>query len=325
MTRGSTQNSFTGAREMREELVTEALADGDYFLTRAAVQPLLQAAGIPYFQASIISVLIATIPYALVKRSSRLKEQKKGEDQIMEFLLQEEKTRKRKWNPMGSSKQATIASFKPVSSVDLEGLEDPLTYVSGSLDFVELFSDVTKWLEYDVLKKDFGGKLALNGNILGSGWESAAFGLIAALSSQIYADVIYRYTSFGSDAKKREVRRRGLDRWTNLYSRKCLSAAALFGVYDIVKAPTGNFIINLLSGGIDSCLGSNDYDFCMETYIMDNPPGASYEAELRGVFTALASLYDRVAMGELDAQVLGRSVFVSIYSLISQLAPHFTA
>uniref|UniRef100_A0A7S2UN54 Uncharacterized protein n=1 Tax=Attheya septentrionalis TaxID=420275 RepID=A0A7S2UN54_9STRA len=329
MTRGSTQSSFTVANEMRAGLVTEALANGDYFLTRAAVLPLLQAAGVPYFQASILSILLATIPYELVKRSSRIKEQKQGEDQIMEFLLQEEKKQTGKWNPIakintGRSNQAPITSFKPVSSVDLEGLEDPLKYVSGTLDLVELFSDVTKWLEYDVLKKDFGGTLLLNGNILGSGWESASFGFVAALSSQIYADVIYWYTSIGSDAKRREVRRRGLDRWASLYSTKCLSAAALFGVYDVVKAPTGKFIVRLLSGGIDSCLGSNDYDFCMDTYVMDNPPAASYEAELRGVFTAFASLYGRIAMGELDAQVLGRSVLVSIYSLISQLSPHFT-
>lgn len=58
----------------------------------------------------------------------------------------------------------------------------------ASMDPIRMFSDITKWLEYDVLVKDFGGMLVPSSLIpASSAWESAAFGSVAALSSQLYA------------------------------------------------------------------------------------------------------------------------------------------
>ena len=58
--------------------------------------------------------------------------------------------------------------------------EDPEPEVQeqlSSLDYVELFADITKWLEYDVLITNYRGILALpNGQMLTTGWESAIFG-----------------------------------------------------------------------------------------------------------------------------------------------------
>ena len=54
---------------------------------------------------------------------------------------------------------------------------DRLKTAQESLDYVELFADLTKWLEYDVLISNYRGLLALpNGQLLSSGWESAIFG-----------------------------------------------------------------------------------------------------------------------------------------------------
>ena len=60
-----------GSRGDVDSIVSGAVADGDYFLTRAAAQPLLEALGIPIFLASVASVLIATVPYEAVKISSQ--------------------------------------------------------------------------------------------------------------------------------------------------------------------------------------------------------------------------------------------------------------
>jgi hypothetical protein len=46
-----------------------------------------------------------------------------------------------------------------------------------ALDYVELFADITKWLEYDVLISNYRGILSMpNGQMLSTGWESAIFG-----------------------------------------------------------------------------------------------------------------------------------------------------
>ena len=59
------------------------------------------------------------------------------------------------------------------------------------LDYVELFADLTKWLEYDVLISNYRGILSLpNGQMIGPVWQSAIFGLLAALSSQLYMDML---------------------------------------------------------------------------------------------------------------------------------------
>ena len=55
--------------------------------------------------------------------------------------------------------------------------KEQLKNAAPALDYVELFADLTKWLEYDVLITNYRGVLALpNGQMLSSGWESAIFG-----------------------------------------------------------------------------------------------------------------------------------------------------
>ena len=190
-------------------------------------------------------------------------------------------------------------------------------------DFVELFADVCKWLEYDVLMTDFGGKLRWGGPPgvpINSGIESAIFGLLAALSSQIYADIIYTTSdSMGTKAKRDEVRSRSINEYIQIYSVKCLSAATLFGVYESARLPVTQVINNFLSGGYSSCLGSNNYDLCLETYFFSNPAEATADAQMRSFVVALVNSFDRVgdiSNQNVDAAGLIRSLAVQIYSII---------
>eukprot|EP01083_Nonionella_stella_P132426 402635_1 len=72
-----------------ESLVSSAIADTDYFLTRAAAMPLLGAVGLPTF----LGVFVATIPSQLVKLSARQKERRQREEYYMDLLLEEERIR----------------------------------------------------------------------------------------------------------------------------------------------------------------------------------------------------------------------------------------
>ena len=306
-------------------LVTEAVADTDYFLTRAAATPLLGAVGLSPGAASLISVFVASVPYQFIKLSRRQRENREREDRLLEALLQNEKMKQK---PL-------YKYFRIKTPIDLEResenerkinptLTDDITaeIKTGSankIDLVELFADVTKWLEYDVLSKDFAGSLKLNNSPINSGVESAAFGFMAALSSQIYADVIYRFTDYGLKSNRLASRNKSLQDRLNFYSIKCLTAATLFGTYETVRLPISSFIVNLLSGGVDSCLGSNDFNLCLETYMFDNPAEASTEAQFRSLIVAAMNLIERVNLDVSNENVnmmeMGRSLSVQIYSI----------
>ena len=91
---------------------------------------------------------------------------------------------------------------------------------------------------------------------------------------------------------------------------KC--AATLFGTYEAVRAPASRFVGQLVSGGVAGCAGSKDFDLCMETYLIDNPPSGTMEAlsnidwednvawllvpfnELDAIFASMASILDRI-------------------------------
>ena len=55
-----------------------------------------------------------------------------------------------------------------------------------------------------------------------------------------------------------------------MYATKCVSAATLFGVYEAVREPTSRLVSRLVSGGVGGCVGSKDYDLCIQTYLIDN-------------------------------------------------------
>ncbi len=340
----SSDASFGKSSDQTEmdNIITEAVADGDYFLTRATATPLIGAVGLSGGMASALTVLLASVPYELIKFNARVKEQRrKREDMYMEALLQKEIKRKRQWFGLGGwmmnneNKKSLNGKDQSVAMVDVDiamkddkkgiGMEGEgnAMEMKYQFDSIELFADVCKWLEYDVLMTDFGGQLQWlsTGIPINAGLESAAFGGLAALSSQIYADVIYRFSdSMGTSTKRDEVRSRTLKEFFNLYSVKVISAATLFGVYESARLPITQIISNFLSGGIESCVGSADYDLCLETYFFSNPAEATPEAELRSFVVAVMNVFENlvgdVSNENVDAAALIRSISVQLYSII---------
>ena len=271
-----------GGKNNVDALVSEAVADGDYFLTRAAAQPLFEAVGVPIFFASLASVLLATLPYEAIKLSTRKRMNALNEEILLNMLEEEEAKRQTDMsvidklsNSVGGFIQQLYVTPN-IDEVEMDENEDDedldmATTDAPILDYVELFADITKWLEYDVLINNYRGILALpNGMMLSSGWESAVFGLLAALSSQLYTDVLYLYSDFGSPMKREQTLNRSIAGWASVYATKCLSSATLFGVYEAVRAPTSRLVRQLVSGGVGGCVGSKDYDLCMESYLIEN-------------------------------------------------------
>jgi len=258
-------------------IISNAVADGDYFLTRASFLALFETLGIPYSIAEVISVLFANIPY-----------------QFMKVI----KTRK-------------------------------INDEKAELNFVELFADVTKWLEYDVLSTEFTSKTPLSSI---APLESASFGLFAGLSSQVYADLLYTYSTFGcSDKVRKQNTNRPLSQTFKIYFDKCLSNAVLFGVYTSIRKPISKQLSNLLSGGVDSCIGSANYDLCTESFSVMNPgmPEASVEAQFRAFVTAIVALFDRFLGFDVyyylyvdnDGAAYLRSLLVTFYSIFRNYFP----
>lgn len=312
---------------MTNGLVTEAVADTDYFLTRAAATPLLGAFGLSPGAASLISVFVASVPYQFIKISRRQKEDRVREDRLLKALLANEQMKKKplyrffRIKPPVDLDLVSIDGRKIDSSLQTTtDLTTELnTGIANKIDLVELFADITKWLEYDVLSNEFAGSMKWRHMPINSGLESAAFGFLSALSSQLYADVIYRNTDYGLEQNRLASRNISFQDTLSQYSVKCLTAAALFGTYETVRLPISSFITNLLSGGVDSCLGSNDFNLCLETFMFDNPAEASTEAQLRSLFVAGINLIDRVNLDMSNENVnileMGRSLSVQLYSL----------
>lgn len=141
---------------MSKPFVSQALADSDYFIANSATYTLLEAVGVPPEIAKLSSVFIAAIPSQLVKLGPVLQERRSQEEMILQQLLEEEKQ-----NQETLSKSRSINTFGPfrfssstpkrenvVTTVDPSEL---IPVVAGGIeiDFVEVFADVTRWLEYE--------------------------------------------------------------------------------------------------------------------------------------------------------------------------------
>ena len=189
---GSTSNDRMNSEKVPNNLnslVSETVANGDYFLTQAAAQPLLEGVGIPAFASSLVSVLIATLPYGAVKLTAQKRMRQQEEQLLLNMLLEEEESRRRDmtvFDKMSGSMLEFIQQLnveqtvKPDNELDTEA-EKNLQRVQQQpevpvFDFVEFFADLTRWLEYDVLSNNYRGVLTLPYGVMPSGLESAVFG-----------------------------------------------------------------------------------------------------------------------------------------------------
>jgi hypothetical protein len=301
-------NSATREKTMAVDTIGRAIGNGDFLVAQATAMPILESLGIPPSVATIVAVVFAAIPAEVVKVTSAKQTVKKiQEERLLRQLLEEEAKRRRTSreqpfplfeminnNKGNNAKRPATTSLTAEldMSMDMDMLST--TNVNDSL-VVEIVSDLIKWLGYAVLCSDLGGRIVLdNGQHLFPGLESAAFGAIASLSAQIYSDVLYYYFGFGGIEKQQQVRSRTVETWLSAYTFEAVSGATLFGVYDIIKIPAKAVISAFLSGGVDGCIGSQELDLCLQSYVSSNPLGASPEAELRSLITTLVSLWNQL-------------------------------
>jgi hypothetical protein len=140
---------------MSKPFVSQALADSDYFIANSATFSLLEAVGVPPEIAKVSSVFIAAVPSQLVKLGPLLQERRSEEERILQQLLDEQQ------ETLSQSRSMNSLLFRPFqfSSSTSRRRENVVTSVDPSelvpvvgaieIDFVEVFADVTRWLEYE--------------------------------------------------------------------------------------------------------------------------------------------------------------------------------
>ena len=225
--------------------VSDAVANGDFLVTQAAARPLLNAIGLPPFLATVGSALLASVPAEIVKNTARRQRQQQEEEVVLEQLLQEDKEQKKfeLLNPKNWFQ-------RPAESVDVNSLQE-VAKPKESLG-VEIAIDVIKWLGYGVLINAVEDQhLSWNQQPLLPGLESAVLGTAAGLCAQLYGDIMYGCFVLGGKEKQDEIRSRSLVTWTATYFAQAITAASLFGVYELVQIPAAAFVSMFLSGGAE--------------------------------------------------------------------------
>ncbi|KAL3903303.1 MAG: hypothetical protein SGILL_010496 [Bacillariaceae sp.] len=293
------QDETSNSSSTTNPFVSQALSDSDYFIANSATDSLLVAIGVAPEVAKLSSVFIAAVPSQLVKLIPVIREQRAQEELLLQQLLLEQQLQvaeASKQNmpnnllsmlPFSTSRKEEAAAAIVANPKDLI----PVTGTIG-IDFVEVFADVTRWLEYDVLKREFAGTLVWNNQMLDPSMTGAVLGLLAAVSSRLYADVLYQ--SYGPVSKQEEVRSRPNIEWLSRYFATAASAATLFGFYEASQGPIFRWIQGTLAGGVEGCVGSSSFDACLQTYIDTNSPGASPEAQARALATNLFMVGQRL-------------------------------
>ena len=307
----------------QKPMITQAIADSDFFIANSASLPLLQAVGLPPGVASVGSVIFAAIPSQLVKIGAQRKQRLLEEEMELERLLAEEMEaeRKKNWGNSFFGRITSIAGNK-------ESVVNPTELVvveQNEIDTVEIFCDVTRWLEYSALQSNLGATMTWNGMPMDGFVGGVVFGIIAAISSQLYADFLYGAVQFGPKQKRDNLMSRTVLGWISLYSSRALNSATLFGFYEFSQGPISRLIQGTLAGGVDGCVGSESFDACLQTYIDTNSPGPSPEAQLRALITNVAMVGQRIQDVAADTsaeemKALVGAWYVSFLSWLSSLA-----
>lgn len=97
----------------------------------------------------------------------------------------------------------------------------------------------------------------------------------------------------------------------------------LFGVFEAIRGLASIFLSRLVSGGVGGCVGSKDYDLCMETYLIDNPPVATFQADFRALAVSVMNWADNFSWilplnDQESFQSFVRGLAVSLYSVLSR-------
>ena len=225
-----------------EKYVTRAIAESDFFIVKSASLPLLQdLMGVPAALAPLGSVLVATVPYEIIKFGAISKQRRQEEEELLNQLLEEELARKR---------QMQLPNFLTGKKDKTQDELSPVIPVKG-IDFVSAFGDTIKWLEYDVLQTKLVGISSIYfGRDIPVAVESGIFGAMAALSAGIWADLCYAIAerdtilAGGGDDQRLAFMSR-----LRRYGVEAIRGAALFGVYEAIQNPLSTVIATLLPRG----------------------------------------------------------------------------
>jgi hypothetical protein len=141
----------------KEPIVSQALSDGDYFIANSATDSLLVAIGVAPEVAKLSSVFIAAVPSQLVKLLPKLREQMTQEEIVLQQLLEEQQQEQYQKQLKRASTQNGLLAMLPFFSSKRQSEAtisvDPTQLIpvtaSVEIDFVEIFADVTRWLEYE--------------------------------------------------------------------------------------------------------------------------------------------------------------------------------
>lgn len=286
---------LASSSRQKSVMLGEAVADSNFFVASASALPIFRSI-MSGPLATLSSALLAIVPYEIFKATSREKIKRQREEVLLQQLLDEELATKRRrrmqsWGWLSSEKTSPVTVI-----VDVDSLE-PVEKENGEALVVEVVADVIKWLGYGALSAEFSGKMMLDGMPLSllPGAEGVFFGMIVGTASQVYTDVLYGYFGLGGDKIMQKVRGRSAKDWLKVLLSRTITTGTLFGVYEVAQIPAKTVISSLLSGGYESCVGSEDYNMCAETFLAGNPPqiGASPEAEFRALATSIASLWSR--------------------------------
>ncbi|GAX11933.1 hypothetical protein FisN_8Lh019 [Fistulifera solaris] len=272
---------------------SDAVADGDFLLTRAAATPFLAAAGVSPVLAATLSAAFAIVPSESIRLKARARQRRLEEDQLLQEMLQQQ-LEEQKQNASILQKVQNVIQIRDPSQqqqiVDPDSLKPIVSEKSAKgLNFVEIFCDITRWLEYSVLMNDYKGMFPF----LDPAMESAVFGALASLSALLYADVFNAYFGLGGSEVRRALEQRTVEDWSSAYLTRMFYGAVLFGVYEGAQGPVTELVESFLSGGVDGCVGSDYYQQCVDTYVTENPTGSSFETQVQDVLVNMASFVDR--------------------------------
>ena len=236
---------------------SDAVADGDFLLTQAAATPFLAAAGMSPIFAATLSVAFAIVPSESIRLKARARQRRIEEDRLLEKMLQQQlEEQKQNESLFSIVRNAVQNRDQQKQVVDPDSLKPIVSErATEGLNFVEIFCDITRWLEYSVLMNDYQGMFPF----LNPAMESAVFGALASLSALLYADVFNAYFGLGGTEVRKALERRTVAEWSSAYLTRMFYGAVLFGVYEGTQGPVTDLVEYVLSGGVDSCVGS---DYC---------------------------------------------------------------
>lgn len=126
-------------KKRKKSLISQGLSDSDYFIANSASNSfLLEIVGVEQSVAKYVSIFVATIPSQLVKIGSRIEEQKSLKAQ--EF---------KSTSPSNGQQKEARKNQNEISASVSTTTESTAAIAATAIDFVEIFADVTRWLEYE--------------------------------------------------------------------------------------------------------------------------------------------------------------------------------